>query len=184
MDSAITDEILEELSSVLQKVEAQSAAILEFIKEKGIANEDELAPYLQRANEASSVRWRATRVRLAHLLSGLEKRDQQSKDNRSQKEKHERQEKAQQSVVEKTSEPQPAELEKNELPAAQKPNHLHDNQNRPQAPRAIQSPKSDVSGAQESHAPESRPKDQEPSKTSTAKEPEKPTDHTDRRDAA
>ena len=159
MDSAITDEILEELSSVLQRVEAQSSAILEFIKDKGMIKEDELAPYLERANAASSVRWRATRVRLAHLLSGLEKRQQQ--------ETQEQKEKAQQSAGDKTGEPQPAE-----------------NRTQPQPPPAIQSSKSDVSGAQESHAPESRPKEQEPSKTATAKEPEKPTDKADRRDAA
>ena len=64
MDQAIIDEILEELSSTLQRVEAQSAAILEFVKEKGMVKEDELAPFLERANAASSVRWRATRVRL------------------------------------------------------------------------------------------------------------------------
>lgn len=171
MDSAITDEILEELSSVLQRVEAQSSAILEFIKDKGMIKEDELAPYLERANAASSVRWRATRVRLAHLLSGLEKRQQQ--------ETQEQKEKAQQSGGDKTGEPQPAEPEKAEVPAAQKPK-----QTQPQPPRAIQSSKSDVSGAQESHAPESRPKEQEQSKTTTAKEPEKPTDKADRRDAA
>jgi hypothetical protein len=85
MDSAIIDEILEELSSALQRVEAQSTAILELIKEKGMVKEDELAPYLQRANEASSVRWRATRVRIGHLLSGLEKREQQAKDEGKEK---------------------------------------------------------------------------------------------------
>lgn len=179
MDSAITDEILEELSSVLQRVEAQSAAILEFIKDKGMIKEDELASYLERANAASSVRWRATRVRLAHLLSGLEKREQQAKDERNEKETHDQKEKAQQSAADKTGERQPAEPDKAELLEAQKPKQTH-----PQPPRAIQSPKSDVSGAQESHAPESRPKDQEPYKTTTAKEPEKPTDQADRRDAA
>jgi hypothetical protein len=80
MDQAIIDEILEELSSTLQRVEAQSAAILEFVKEKGMVKEDELAPFLERANAASSVRWRATRVRLQRLLSGLEQKQQQQLD--------------------------------------------------------------------------------------------------------
>lgn len=179
MDSAITDEILEELSSVLQRVEAQSSAILDFIKDKGMIKEDELASYLERASAASSVRWRATRVRLAHLLSGLEKREQQAKDERNEKETHDQKEKAQQSAAHKTSELQASEPDKPERSKAQKPKQTY-----PQPPRAIQSPKSDVSGAQESHAPESRPKEQEPSKTATAKEPEKPTDKADRRDAA
>jgi len=83
MDSSIMDEILEELSSTLQRAEAQSAAILDLLRAKGIAKEDELAPYLERANDASSVRWRATRVRLAHLLSGLEKQKRQAEEERT-----------------------------------------------------------------------------------------------------
>lgn len=82
MDPAITDEILEELSSTLQRVEAQSSAILEFVKDKGIVKEDELAAYLERANAASSVRWRATRVRLERLFSGFQKKQQQQNEER------------------------------------------------------------------------------------------------------
>jgi hypothetical protein len=85
MDSAITNEILEELSITLQRVESQSAAILELVKDKGIVKEEELAPYLERASAASSVRWRATRVRLERLLAGLEKSEQQSKDREGEK---------------------------------------------------------------------------------------------------
>jgi hypothetical protein len=99
MDHAITDEILEELSSALQRVEAQSSAVLEFVKDKGIVKEDELAPYLERASAASSVRWRATRVRLRRLLSGLEKR---------QESKEQRKEEGQKSEAEKASEPKSA----------------------------------------------------------------------------
>lgn len=96
MDSAIADEILEELSSTLQRVEAQSAALLEFVKEKGIAREDELAPYFERANAASSVRWLAIRVRLGHLLAGVEKSEQQAKahEKQEQGEKSDAREKA------------------------------------------------------------------------------------------
>src|ERR1700758_2307274 len=95
MDTAITDEILEELSSALQRVETQSAAVLALVKDKGIAKEEELAPYLERAGAASSVRWRATRVRLAALLAGLERAEQQSKEEA----------KPRQNEVKKTSEP-------------------------------------------------------------------------------
>lgn len=38
-------------------------------KDKGIANEEELAPYLKRAGDSSSVRWYAARARMDHLLS-------------------------------------------------------------------------------------------------------------------
>ena len=80
MDSVIIDEILEELSSTLQRVESQSAAVLELVKDKGIVKEEELAPYLERASAASSVRSRATRVRLAALLAGLDKSELQAKE--------------------------------------------------------------------------------------------------------
>lgn len=75
MDSKIVDEIMEELSSTLERVETQSSAILEFMKAKGIAKDEELAPYLERAAAASSVRWRAVRVRVEYLLAGREKHE-------------------------------------------------------------------------------------------------------------
>lgn len=96
MDSKIVDEILEELSSTLERIETQSAAILEFIKEKGIAKDEELAPYLERAATASSVRWRATRVRLEHLFAGLEKSERQAEEkekSQGQKDSKEREDK-------------------------------------------------------------------------------------------
>ena len=81
MNPEIVNEIIEELSSTLSRIETQSAAILEFIKEKGLAKEDDLTPYLERAANTSSVRWRATRVRLTHLFSGLEKSERQAKEH-------------------------------------------------------------------------------------------------------
>lgn len=197
MDSGITDEILEVLSSTLQRAEAQSAAILEFVKEKGIAKEDELATYLERANAASSVRWRATRVRLAHLLAGLEKREQQGEEERRQK---------QESVEEKASEPKqkseegrkekggesktdgasgmkttkPADLD--QAKQMEKPKTAEDNtQQEPSGP--VQSRKPD-SAASRSREQESRPGKQEQSKTEASNAVEKPKDKSGQRDAA
>lgn len=188
MDSAITDEILEELSSVLQRVEAQSTAILELMKEKGIAKDEELALYLQRANEASSVRWRATRVRLEHLLSGLAKHDQQSKDERAEKEedkeKHEHIERAQQNTADKA---QPKQLAKpdsaEQSPAGQKSKSSDDKRNQSQLPQTVESSKTDLSGTHAGEEPESPQKEQEQSKTATSKISEKPPDKSDRRAA-
>jgi hypothetical protein len=73
MDTKITDEILEELASSFEKVEAQSAALIQFLKDRKLATDEDLAPYLAQAAGASSVRWRALRVRFARLLSDLEK---------------------------------------------------------------------------------------------------------------
>jgi len=62
-------EIFDHLFSLLEAQETQSAAMLQFIKDKGIASDAELAPYLDQAGNTSSVRWRAARVRINYLLS-------------------------------------------------------------------------------------------------------------------
>jgi hypothetical protein len=69
MNEKIVQEILHELFSSLETLDTQSAAILEFLKDKGIGSEKDLAPYLERAGNASSVRWRAVRVRIEYLLN-------------------------------------------------------------------------------------------------------------------
>jgi hypothetical protein len=65
----IMQEIVHELFSSLESLETQSAAILQFLKDKGLANDEELAPYLEQSGNASSVRWRGARVRIDHLIS-------------------------------------------------------------------------------------------------------------------
>jgi len=72
VDSDIIEEILDEFDSVFQNADT-GAAVLRVLKEKGIANDDELAPYLEEAATASSVKWRATRLRLTRLLESAAK---------------------------------------------------------------------------------------------------------------
>lgn len=69
MDEEILKQIFDELLSALEALETQSAAALQFLKAKGIATDEELAPFLAEAGNVSNVRWLAVRVRTAALIS-------------------------------------------------------------------------------------------------------------------
>lgn len=71
MDDKIAQLILDELFSSLETLETQTAAVLQFLKEKGGASEEQLAPYLEQAGRASSIKRGAARVRIDYLLSGI-----------------------------------------------------------------------------------------------------------------
>ncbi|HEY1658176.1 MAG TPA: hypothetical protein VGG14_07510 [Candidatus Sulfotelmatobacter sp.] len=71
MDAESLQPILDELFSSLEPLDAQSSAILQFLKSKGLATDEELAPFLEQAADAASVRWLAVRVRTAALLANL-----------------------------------------------------------------------------------------------------------------
>lgn len=69
MTNEALKEVLNELFSHLEKLETQSEAILQFLKEKKRVTDKQLAPYLEQAGNASNVRWRAARVRIEHMLA-------------------------------------------------------------------------------------------------------------------
>jgi hypothetical protein len=69
MNSEAAKEIFNELFSHLERLETQSEAILQFLKEKKRVTDKQLAPYLEQAGNASNVKWRAARVRIEHLLA-------------------------------------------------------------------------------------------------------------------
>jgi hypothetical protein len=82
------EETVRELLPYLEDLETQSGAILEFLKDKGHLSDEEFAPYLQKAAEASSVKWRAARVRLEYLFSLAQSSEQQSAGNPPEAQKH------------------------------------------------------------------------------------------------
>jgi hypothetical protein len=97
-------EILDELFSLLETLETQSLALTQFLKDQGITTDEKLAPYLDRAGNASSVKWRAARARMQYLLSPVAKKsDDQGKDK------------------EKNKEPEKPPAEKHSAPEAEKP---------------------------------------------------------------
>jgi hypothetical protein len=69
VDDKLVRQVFEELLPSLEALDTKCAAILQFLKNKGIANDDELAPYFEEAGNASNVRWGAARLRINHLLS-------------------------------------------------------------------------------------------------------------------
>jgi hypothetical protein len=73
MDENIVEQILDELFSSFEKSETESAAILLFLKNQGIATEEKLAPCLEQASRISEVRWRAAKVRMGALLASAMK---------------------------------------------------------------------------------------------------------------
>src|ERR1700732_2242144 len=68
MNNEAMKEVLNELFSHLERLETQSEAILQFLKEKKRVTDKQLAPYLEQAGNASNVRGRAARVRIERLL--------------------------------------------------------------------------------------------------------------------
>src|SRR3984885_6322310 len=97
MDEQIIQDIVAEVFSSLEPLDAQSAAILQFLKAKGLATDEELAPFLAQAGNAANVRWLAARVRLASLLTSALKTPEKpakppNEEKRDDKEKEKKQE--------------------------------------------------------------------------------------------
>lgn len=68
MDAETITQILDELIPTFQLLDTQTTALLQFLKDKGYASDEQLAPYFRQADDGSSVRWLAVRVRLERLL--------------------------------------------------------------------------------------------------------------------
>lgn len=132
MDPKITQEILDDLIPSLESLETRSTAVLEFLKTEGIASNEKLAPYFEKAATASNVRWLGVRVRIERLLSAAEKEsadkkadeDKKSADSGSPSDQVERKAQKAEKAPAKVS---AAEAEPEEKSNSSEPRHSEDN---------------------------------------------------------
>lgn len=80
MDEKGAQELLDELFSAMEALETQNGAILQFLKNRGVVRDEDFAPFLEEAAKSSNVRWRATRIRVNHLLSKAPKANELSEE--------------------------------------------------------------------------------------------------------
>ena len=66
-------EILSDLFALLEAQETNSTAVLQLLKDQGIASDEKLSTYLYQAGKASNVKWRA-RMRTEYLLTPIRKK--------------------------------------------------------------------------------------------------------------
>jgi hypothetical protein len=84
MNSKVAEQLLDELLPTFEAIDTQNSAVLEFLKTQGLATEDQLAPFLERAKSASTIRWRALRLRMERLLSSAA-RSEEAREPKTQK---------------------------------------------------------------------------------------------------
>ena len=81
MDEQTIKQIFDELLTSLEPLETNSVALINFIKAKGLATDEELAPFLEQAGNAANIRWLAVRVRTDALISNATKPSEPEKES-------------------------------------------------------------------------------------------------------
>ena len=69
MDEESLQQLFAELIESIEPLEAKHAALLQLLKSKGVVTDEELAPFLGQAGNASDIRWRAVKLRTHALVS-------------------------------------------------------------------------------------------------------------------
>jgi hypothetical protein len=118
MDENATDEVLNAVFSALESAETQSGAILQLLKDKNLATDEDLAPYLLQAGNASSVRWMAARVRIRSLLASAVRNAEQELDKKVEQAVHKKDETAekQKQPMEQKAQKQKSDQEPSQIP--------------------------------------------------------------------
>jgi chemotaxis protein histidine kinase CheA len=160
-------EILGELFSLLETFETQSLALTQFLKDQGIATDEKLAPYLDRAGNASSVKWRAARARMQYLLSPVPKpagdtEKDKNKDKKAEPEKPSEEKPSE----EKPSEEKPSE----EKPSEEKPSEEKPSEEKPSEEKPSAEKPSTEKAATEKRAENPPPDQKKPESTDAAKD--------------
>jgi hypothetical protein len=75
MNEETAREIFEHLFSMLETMDTKSEAMLQLVRDKKLATEEELKRYVDQAGNASSVRWLGARARILHLLTPVKAAD-------------------------------------------------------------------------------------------------------------
>ena len=68
MDGTAAEQLLDDLLSAMETLETRCVGILQFLKAEEYATDEQLAPFMEQAANASNVRWRAARLRMTSLL--------------------------------------------------------------------------------------------------------------------
>src|SRR3981189_3794011 len=84
-ENNFVQEIFHDLFSSMEALETQNTAVLQFLRDKGIATDEELASHLEQAGNASSGRWRGVRVRADYLFASAIKAAEQASQKESPK---------------------------------------------------------------------------------------------------
>ncbi len=69
MDEKVIDELLDAILPMLASAESQSTAALQAVKQSGALTEEQLAPLIEQASNATEIKMRATRLRLKRVLT-------------------------------------------------------------------------------------------------------------------
>jgi hypothetical protein len=147
-------EIFDELFGLLESLEAQSMALTQFLKDQKIGNDKKLAPYLEQAGNASSVKWRAARARMEYLLAPMQKEADDKKKEAEKKESEMR-------------EPEKNESEKYERATAQQPAEKAATQGADQAGKAAADADPNAKPAKKADSGPAKPETEEKTKPET-----------------